>query len=168
MRHQIRLLDQDLPGLVRELALACGRALGPRVGLALYRSLYRELRDVLKARVSAFRYCGSTCGCERALSPREGVIAFKHEAYPGERVRVYLTGAESPPDVLQRELGAAATRAVASVTPKTPHGLYPLLRGRIEECLRGRLFASTTCGELPVCSMNEPVDPWERRVSPAV
>ena len=163
MRHQIRLLDQNLPGLARELALACGRAVDPRGGAAFYRGFYRAMRDVLKARVQAFRYCGSTGGCEHSLQPREQVIAFRHEAFPGERVHVYLTGPEVTPEVLTRELAVAATRAAAQGRPgQALHGVARDLRARVAETLRGRLFTAGTCGDLPICGMNEPYDPWDR------
>ena len=164
MRHQIRLLDQNLPGLAREMALACGRAVDPRAGTGLYRPIFRAVRDVLKARVTAMRYCGSTSGCEHSLKPEEQVIAFRHEAYPGERVRVYLTGPESPPDVLIGELAESALRAAVEARPGKPlPGMAKILRDRVEETLRGRLFTAGTCGDLPICGMNEPLDAWDRR-----
>ena len=164
MRHQIRLVDQNLPGLARETALACGRAVDPRAGAGLYRALFRAVRDVLKARVTAMRYCGSTSGCEHSLRPKEQVIAFRHEAFPGERVRVYLTGPETPPDVLIGALAARALRAAVEAMPRTPlRGMAKILRDRIEETFKGRLFTAGTCGDLPICGMNEPLDAWDRR-----
>lgn len=164
MRHQIRLLDQNLPGLARELALSCGRAVDPQSGAGLYRALYRSIRDLLRARVSAFRYCGSTSGCEHALRPKEGVVAFRHEAYPGERVHVYLLGPDCPPASFIRELGVAALAGlVRGLRGWSLRGAGPKLRERIEETLKGRLFTATTCGELPICGMNEPYDPWDLR-----
>lgn len=163
MRHQIRLLDQNLPGLARELALACGRVVDPRAGAEFYRGFYRAVRDVLRSRVQAFRYCGSTNGCEHALKPGEQVIRFRHEAVPGERIHVYLTAAEVTPAVLVRELATAATRAAAHARPgEALHGVARSLRARVEETLRGRLFQADTCGDLPLCGMNEPYDPWDR------
>ena len=164
MRHQIRLLDQNLPGLARELARACTLAVDTPPGLGLYKSILRSIRAVLKARVKAFRYCGSTGGCEHRLEPRAQVVAFRHEAFPGERVRVYLTDAEIPPAVLVRQLSVEATRAAALALPGRPlEGAAVTLRRRIEEVLRGRLFSADTCGELAVCGMNEPYDPWDAR-----
>jgi hypothetical protein len=156
MRHQIRLLDQNLPGLARELALSCTRAVDPRAGVGVYREVFRAVRDVLKERVFAMRYCGSTSGCEHSLKPKEQVVAFRHEAFPGERVRVYLTAPETTPDVLVHELAGRAHEAAPAVLEKT-------LRERIEETLKGRLFTAGTCGDLPICGMNEPLDAWDRR-----
>jgi hypothetical protein len=164
MRHQIRLLDQNLPGLARELARACTAALDPSTGPGLYKAVLRSLRRVLKARVKAFRYCGSTGGCEHALEPRAQVVAFRHEAWPGERVHVYLTDAETTPEVLVRELSVEATRAAALALPgRKLEGAARTLRRRVEEILRGRLFAAESCGNLPLCGMNEPYDPWDAR-----
>jgi hypothetical protein len=164
MRHQIRLLDQNLPGLARELALSCARSVDPRAGVGVYRELFRAVRDVLKERVFAMRYCGSTSGCEHSLRPREQVVAFRHEAFPGERVRVYLTAPETPPEVLIRELADRALRAAVRAMPgKHLKGISKILHDRIEETLKGRLFTAGTCGDLPICGMNEPLDAWDRR-----
>jgi hypothetical protein len=63
MRYQIRLLDQNLPGLTREIAQALWHATDGVVRKpldnALYRDLYRGVRDVFRATVSAFRYCNA-------------------------------------------------------------------------------------------------------------
>src|SRR5438034_1836811 len=75
MRYQIRLIDQNLPGLARELATVCWHAVDglvpERVGHGLYRSLCRAARLVLKTRVQSFRFCGAARMCEFNLSRTE-------------------------------------------------------------------------------------------------
>jgi hypothetical protein len=167
MRYQIRLLDQNLPGLTRELALACWRTvdatLAERPGNVLYRSLYRGFQEVLKERVQAFRYCGAARVCEGSIPEDTLAQAPAHEAFAGEHVHVYLTGPEVPPEALIGELLERAVRATASRFPGRPlPGLAPALRRQIERVFEGRLFRSERCGDASLCHANEPYDPWDR------
>ena len=79
-------------------------------------------------------------------------------------MRVYLTAPETTPDVLTHELGAGALRAAVRALPgKHLKGMSKILHDRIAETLKGRLFTAGTCGDLPICGMNEPLDAWDRR-----
>ena len=166
MRYQIRLIDQNLPGLTRELALACFRGVDglvrDRLGNGLYRALYGAARSVLKRQVQAFRYCGSARMCEFALPKAELVRTPAHEAYPGEHVHVYLTGPEMPPEALYADLLRESLRAVAGRLPGRPlKGLAEVLRNEIEKTLQGRIFRSDFCGDQTLCHANESYDPWD-------
>ncbi len=166
MRYQIRLLDLTLRGLTREMALACWHAVDGlvpfRVGTALYRSLHRAIGGVLQQRVTAFRYCGSCRGCERSIPAKVLETMPDHEAFPGERIHVYLAGPESPPDVLVREAVQRTVRAVAREFPKRLlKGLAGVLQAAIKKTLEGRIFASPACGDLTICHANEAYDPWD-------
>ena len=166
MRYQIRLIDQNLPGLARELATACSHAVDglvpERVGHGLYRSLCRAARSVLKSRVQAFRYCGSARMCEFNLSRTELARTPAHELFPGEHVHVYLTGPELPPAALVGELLGVMLRAVVARLPgRRLKGLADLFKHRIEKTLEGRLFPSVFCSEQTLCHANEDYDPWD-------
>ena len=162
----IRLMDQNLPGLTRELALACWRAVDGVVseplGNHLYRALYGAVRSVLKGRVQAFRYCGAARMCEYSLPKKELDRTPVHEAFPAEHMHVYLTGPEMPPEALYGDLLREALRAVASRLPnRRLKGLADLLRNRIEKTLEGRIYRSELCGDQSLCHANEPYDPWD-------
>jgi hypothetical protein len=166
MRYQIRLMDQNLPGLARELAMACWRAVDAivpeRVGIGVYRSLCRAVRRVLKGRVQAFRYCGAARVCEYSLPMKELERTPGHESYPAEHMHVYLTGPEMPPEELYGDLLRGTLRAVVSRLPdRRLKGVADLLRNRIEKTLEGRIFKSDHCGDLSLCDANEPYDPWD-------
>jgi hypothetical protein len=169
VRYQIRLIDQDLPGLTRELALACWQAvdvlLPERPGVKVYRSLYRAFRGVLGARVQAFRFCGAARSCEQSLVPTELGTTEWQERFPPEpeRIRRYLVGSEAPPAVLVYELLREALRAVVGALPKRKlKGLSRFLRRQIEKILKGRVYGSEWCTGAPLCRVNEPTDPWAR------
>lgn len=161
MRIQMRLLDQNLPGLARELALACWRAVDglvrDRVGQGLYRSLYRAVRDVFKARVEAFRYCGAARMCEFSLPRAAAAQTPAHEAYAGEHLHVYLTG-----ENLEHELLHATLRAVVERLPgrRLPR-LADLLKNHIGKTMEGKLFPSHYCSGQTLCHANEAYDPWD-------
>jgi hypothetical protein len=168
MRYQIRLLDQNLPGFTRELALAAWHAVDALIpeppGDALYRAIFRGFRTVFRSRVEAFRFCGATGDCEHSLQPKALVKSFPHERRAGERIRVYLTGPESPPEKILNELVAKAVKATAQRFPKRHlPGLARGLRNVLEKGLHGKLFESRACGESPLCPMNEAIDPWDLR-----
>jgi len=160
-------MDQNLPGLTRELALACWRAVdgivSERVGNGLYRSLYRAVRSVFKYRVQAFRFCGAARMCEYSLPKKELERTPAHENYPMEHMHIYLTGPEMPPEALYGDLLRETIRAVASSMPdRRMKGLADLLKNRIEKTLEGRVFRSDHCGDQTLCHANEPYDPWDR------
>lgn len=166
MRHEIRLLDQNLPGFARELAQACWSTVDTRLseppGQELYRRLTRAVRQVLRKRVMAFRYCGAATSCEDSLYPRNGAIHFAHEKYAGERVRVFLTDAETPPETLAGEILRDVLRAVVAHYPgRRLPGMATALRRQIERVFRGRMYRSDRCGVSPLCGMNEAYDPWD-------
>lgn len=170
MRYQIRLENQNMPGLTRELARACWNAvdalLPARPGTRLYRSLYRALRTGLRARVQAFRYCGAARSCEQCLAPTELGGTTQPERFPPEpsRIRIFLTGPEAPPSVLVTELLRGALKAVVRAVPRTRiKGLARFLRRQIEKILRDKVAGSEPCGHLPLCGVNEPYDAWDRR-----
>ncbi len=166
MRYQIRLIDQNLPGLAREIALACWRSVDglvpERLGNNVYRSLNRAVRSVLRNRVQAFRYCGAARICEHSLPAKELARTPAHERYPAEHVHVYLTGPEMPPEALSSELLRECLRAVAVGLPERRlKGLAEVLRNQIEKTLDGRLFRSEHCGDQTLCHANESYDPWD-------
>jgi hypothetical protein len=170
VKYQLRLIDQNLPGLTREMALACWHAvdamLPDRPDRELYRSLYRAVQGVFKERVQAFRYCGAAHACDRhlqstELGEREWLEPFPPES---ERIHRFVIGPETPPSVLVREILRATLLAVASDLPKRRlKGLARFLRRQIEKTLHGRVFRSDLCGEMPLCPANEAVDPWDLR-----
>jgi hypothetical protein len=166
MRYQIRLIDQNLPGLAREMALACWSAVDglvrERLGEGVYRSLYRAVRSILKSRVEAFRYCGAARMCEFTLPREELARTPAHERFPAEHVHVYLTGPEMPPEALYGDLLRETLRAVAARLPgRRLKGLADVLKNRIEKTLEGRIFRSDYCGDQTLCHANEPYDPWD-------
>jgi hypothetical protein len=159
-------MDQNLPGLTRELALACWRAVDGIVseplGNHVYRGLYGAIRSVLKGRIQAFRYCGAARMCEYSLPQQELERTPAHERFPGEHMHVYLTAPEMPREALYGDLLRETLRAVASRLPKRRlKGLADLLKNRIEKTLEGRIFRSDHCGDLSLCHANEPYDPWD-------
>jgi hypothetical protein len=168
MRYQIRLLDQNLPGLTREIAQACWHAANSVIpnslDNALYRDLYRAVRDTFRANVKAFRYCNSARICESNIPRGRAELLPAHEHYAGEHVHVYLLGADLPPRLLTRAIVTRAVKAVATNLPKQPlPGLAPALRLAVEKALDQRLFRSLRCGEDNLCHANEAYDPWDLR-----
>jgi hypothetical protein len=168
MRYQLRLLDQNLPGLTREIAQACWHAsdgvVPNSLGNALYRDLYRVVRDVFRETVRAFRYCNSARICEANIPRSRMELLPAHEHYAGEHVHVYLIGADLPPRLLIRRI---VTRAVKAVVKNLPNqhlrGLAGALRHAVEKALNQRVFRSLRCGEDSLCHANEAYDPWDLR-----
>jgi len=177
MRYQIRLLDQNLPGLTREIAQACWHATDTVVkntlDKGLYRDLYRAVRDVFRKHVQAFRYCNAARICEVNVPPSRPDLLPRHEHYAGEHVHVYLLGAEAPPRQVVREIVTSAVKAVVLNLPRQPlPGLAGALRRVTEKALDRRVFRSLRCGDDHLCHANEAYDPWDLRdpinvVSPA-
>lgn len=167
MRYQIRMLDVSLPGLTRLMALAARRAVAeahPEVPPGgLYRPVYRAFRDVFRKRLTANRYCGGAMSCEHGLSPSKAAPRIRHEAYPGERIRIYLVEPELTPDALVRELVAGALRGLARRLPVPPPHLGSTLKSPVERSLKDRVFRSDYCGVSPLCNANESYDPWDAR-----
>jgi hypothetical protein len=166
MRYQIRLIDQNLPGLAREVALACWRAVDglvpERLGNRVYRSICRAVRSVLKVRVEAFRYCGAARMCEFTLPRKELDRTPAHERFPAEHVHVFLTGPEMPPEALYGDLVQATLRAVVRDLPgRHLKGLANLLKMQIEKTLGDRIFPCGYCGDQTLCHSNEAYDPWD-------
>jgi len=168
MRYQIRLLDQNLPGLTREIAQATWHATDGLVRAsldkALYRDLYRGIRDVFRKHVKAFRYCNAARVCEASIPQSRTDLLPPHEHYAGEHVHVYLLGAEVPPPRLIRDLIQTTVKAVVTHLPGQPlPGLAIALRHGIEKSLDQRVFHSLRCGEDALCHANEAYDPWDLR-----
>ena len=168
MRYQIRLLDQNLPGLTREIAQACWHATDTVVrqtlGNALYRDLYRAVRDVFRKHVQAFRFCNAARVCEASIPRSRQDLLPAHEHYAGEHVHVYLFDAEAPPDLIMREIVTQAVRAIVSNVPRQPlHGLAAALHRVTEKILAPRVFQSQRCGDDLLCHANEAYDPWDLR-----
>jgi len=168
MRHQIRLLDQNLPGLTREIAQAFWHAtdgvVRDKLDNTLYRDLYRGVRDVFRAHVSAFRYCNAARVCERSIPRNEAALLPDHEEFAGEHVHVYLMEPDTAPEALIRELVGKAVRAAVRNLPGVHlPGLAGALRLAAEKTLDRRVFRSVHCGEDNLCHMNEAYDPWDLR-----
>jgi|SRR5579862_1327234 len=168
MRYQIRMMDQNLPGLVRELASACWKSAAP--GLepvphrALYRAFYRGMRNLLKTQLQANRYCGGALSCDSGLHPIGTAPILAHEAYPGEHVHIYLLEPSMTPALLEERLVAVAVRAaIERQHPYLPEVLSKLFRHSVVKTLRNRIFESVPCGQSPLCGMNEACDPWDLR-----
>jgi hypothetical protein len=162
------MLDQNLPGLTREIAQACWHATDGVVpntlDNALYRDLYRAAREVFRKHVSAFRFCNAARVCEANIPRSVTAMHPRHEQFAGEHVHVYLVGEETPPLKLVRELVQATVKAVVHHVPRQPlHGLAGAHRNAIEKALHHRLFRSSRCGEDSLCRMNEAIDPWDLR-----
>lgn len=168
MRYQIRLLDQNLPGLTREIATACWHATDGVVknslDNALYRDFYRAVRDVFRTHVLAFRFCNAASVCEANIPRHEAGLLPRHEHFAGEHVHVYLLDKALPPNRLVREI---VTRTVKAVVMNLPgrhfHGLAGALRHAAEKALDRRIFRSGRCGDDNLCHMNEAYDPWDLR-----
>ena len=168
MRYQIRLLDQNLPGLTRELAQSCWHATNSVVKNSLdntlYRDLYRAVRDVFRKYVQAFRFCNAATVCEASIPRGRTDLLPRHEHFAGEHVHVYLLSEELPPNRLVREI---VTRTVKAVVLNLPglhlHGLAGALRRAAEKGLDRRIFRSGRCGGDNLCHMNEAYDPWDLR-----
>jgi hypothetical protein len=168
MRYQIRLLDQNLPGLTREIAQACWHAtdsvLRNSLDNALYRDLYRTVRDVFREHVRAFRYCNAARVCEANIPRGQAALLPAHEHYAGEHVHVYLLGADLPPRLLVRRIVTGAVKAVAMNLPKQHlPGLATTLHRVVDKALENRIFRSLRCGEDNLCHANEAYDPWDLR-----
>jgi len=168
MRYQIRLLDQNLPGLTREIAQACWHAadgvVRQSLDNALYRDLYRAVREAFRNHVQAFRFCNAARVCEANIPRSRPDLLPAHEHYAGEHVHVYLLGGDTPPKLLIREIVIAAVKAVVRNLPRQPlHGLAPALQHATEKALDHRIFRSLRCGEDHLCHANEAYDPWDLR-----
>jgi hypothetical protein len=168
MRYQIRLLDLNLPGLTRELAKSCWHAADGIVqkplSNALYRDLYRGVREVFRNHVTAFRYCNAARVCERSIPRNLLNLLPRHEKFAGEHVHVYLIRPDEPPKQIIRELVQKTVKAAAENLPgQHLPGLASSLRHAIEKTLDGRLFLSERCGEDNLCHANESYDPWDLR-----
>jgi hypothetical protein len=164
----MRLLDQNLPGLTREIAKACWHAsdgiVHQRLNNTLYRDLYRAVREVFRNHVQAFRFCNAARVCEASIPRSRTDILPAHEHYAGEHVHVFLLDAEAPPKLLAREIVSAAVRAVVANVPRQPlHGLAFALQHATEKALDNRIFPSLRCGEDNLCHANEAYDPWDLR-----
>ena len=162
------MLDQNLPGLTREMAQACWHATDTVVRQtldnALYRDLYRAVREVFRKHVSAFRFCNAARVCEANIPRNVTAMHPRQEQFAGEHVHVYLVGEEAPPLKLVRELVQATVKAVVVNVPRRRlYGLADLHRNAIEKVLSHRLFRSLRCGEDSLCHMNEAYDPWDLR-----
>jgi hypothetical protein len=168
MRYQIRMMDQNLPGLARELASACwksaARVMEPAPDKALYRAFYRGMRNLLKSQLQANRYCGGAMSCECGLRPTGTAPILAHEAYPGEHVHIYLLDPTITPELLVENLVALAVHAANGRRhPFLPEVLSNLFRQSVVKSLRNRVFESFPCGQSPLCGMNETYDPWDLR-----
>lgn len=168
MRYQIRMLDQNLPGLTREIAQACWHATDGVVrntlDNVLYRDLYRAVRGVFRKHVSAFRFCNAARVCEADIPRNMTNLLPRHEHFAGEHVHVYLVDGGLPPQKLARELVQSTVKAVVMNLPRQPlHGLAAALRHVIEKALDNRVFRSLRCGDDNLCHMNEAYDPWDLR-----
>jgi len=168
MRYQIRLLDQNLPGLTREIAQACWHAtdgvVRQTLDNALYRGLYRAVREVFRKHVRAFRFCNAARVCEANIPRGRPELLPAHEHYAGEHVHVYLLDAEAPPKLIVREIVTQAVRAIVANVPRQPlHGLAAALHRVTEKILEPRVFRSLRCGEDLLCHANEAYDPWDLR-----
>jgi len=168
MRYQIRLLDQNLPGLTREIAQAFWHATDGVVrntlDNALYRDLYRAVRDVFRKHVKAFRYCNAARVCEDSIPRNAKDLLPRHEHYAGEHVHVYLLDPDAPQLRIEREMVVAAVKAVVLHLPgRTLRGLAEGLRRAAEKTLDRRVFRSSRCAEDNLCHANESYDPWDLR-----
>lgn len=168
MKYQLRLLDQNLPGLTREIAQACWSAtdLTVRTPLdnALYRDLYRSARDVFRKHVKAFRYCNAARVCESSIPRSQTPLLPQHEHYAGEHVHVYLMDPETPPEAIIHEIVQHAVKAVVKHFPhQTLRGLAEALHVAVEKRLDQRIFRSLRCGGDNLCHANEAYDPWDLR-----
>lgn len=168
MRYQIRLLDQNLPGLTREIAQACWHAtdgvVKARLDNSLYRDLYRAVRDVFRTHVRAFRYCNAARVCEVSIPRRETGLLPHHEQFAGEHVHVFLLGPDLPPSRVVREIVTAAVKAVVINLPRQSlRGLAGALRHVTEKALDRCIFRSPRCGGEYLCHANEAYDPWDLR-----
>jgi hypothetical protein len=135
-----------------------------RLDNALYRDLYRGVRNVFREHVRAFRYCNSARICEANIPQARAELLPAHEHYAGEHVHVYLLGAELPPRLLVREIVTRSVKAVAVHLPGQPlPGLAPALHRVVEKALQNRVFRSLRCGEDSLCHANEAYDPWDLR-----
>ena len=166
MRYQIRLMDQNLPGLTRQLALAAWRAVdgmaSARVPDAVYRELFRGVREVFRARVKAFRFCGGGAVCGGSIPGKRLATEPRHEAWPNEHVHIYLME-EGPAEIV----AALVLRSVRSVVRAMPSrnwkGLTEALRRAFARTLEGDVFPSVRCQEAALCHANEEYDPWDLR-----
>jgi hypothetical protein len=168
MRYQIRLLDQNLPGLTREIAQACWHAadgvVRQTLDNALYRDLYRAVKNVFRKHVQAFRFCNASRICEANIPRSRMDLLPAHEHYAGEHVHVYLLDAEAPPKQVVREIVTEAVRAVVQNLPRQPlPRLAIAVRRATEKALDQRIFRSLRCGVDHLCHANEAYDPWDLR-----
>lgn len=168
MRYQIRLINENLPGLARRMAKDCwgaaDEALKTPPSAWLYRAAYKALRESFREHVKAYRYCGACRGCEQSLPKEEQDRAPVHEAFPGEKVQVLFTEEDTPPGHLLDDLVRRAQRAAIPYVPaRVLKEVGADFRKRIDRSLGRRIFRSEACGNTELCHMNEPYDPWDMR-----
>jgi hypothetical protein len=165
MRYVLKLTDLNLPKLTREIAKGCWTAADAisdvRTTARLYRALYRAVRSVLRSEFESYRYCGAkSCHLGHAeFGERPWTEPFPPEAH---RVHLFIGAQPVRPTTLVAELVRGAVNAVARVHPGRPwKGLALALRRQVEKSLQGRVYRAETCGQTPLCDVNEPADPWD-------
>lgn len=159
-------MDENLPGLTRELAVACWRAvdmyLPERPGNGLYRALYRAVRATLRQHLRAFRYCGAAASCDYVARSARFSKVLTHERFPGEHMHIYILEPGIQPSALVDDVLRETLRAVVDRLPKQRlKGMARFLRRQIEKVFHGRMVRSDLCGEAALCPANEPYDPWD-------
>ena len=168
MRYKVRMVDQDLPALAREIAMACWRAadtVAPTPpGKELYRTLYRAVRGVLKSRIQAYKFCGCTAPCNQKLAPPELGSVEWTEKFPPEQERIRIYQTDTAPGTLVAELARETVRVVAKRQPA--RGVSKNIKLAIQRALRGKVLKSAFCGEVLLCERNEAFNPWDRREAP--
>jgi hypothetical protein len=170
MRYQLRLVDQDLKGLTRQLALDTWKAVDSLIPEPLdpwlLHSLNHAFHRVFDRHVRAYEYCGNASRCDGSV----------HRVFPWGFRDPREVGPDPPP-VLRYglvpqtdgrtflvELLRSALGVIVLHLPGRPlKGIARTLRRKFEKTLRTRLFRSDYCGESPLCAVNERIDPWSRR-----
>ncbi len=162
MRYQLRLLDQNLAGFTRELAVECSRAVEAMFpdGPPPMRSVYRAVRGVLKDRVEAFRFCGKATSCEAVI-----VDAPPERFAPGpERFHLFMMREGTSIDAVVHEIVERGVKAIATLMPGRPlKGLTGELQRHVARAFRGRTGRIERCGNTALCGCNDVYDPWDRR-----
>jgi hypothetical protein len=170
MRYQLRLVNQDLQGLTRQVALDAWNAaaclISEPLNPWLLRLLEREIHQVFDRNVRAYEYCGNASRCDSSVHPvfPRGARDPRETAPDPPPVLRYGLVSQSDGKVLLVDLLRTSLGVVVHHLPGRPlKGIARTLRRRFETTLRTRLFKSDYCGESPLCAVNERIDPWTRR-----
>lgn len=173
MKYQLRLIGQDLFAFHAQLSRRCWSVLStllPETGRwGAYRTLRREIRNVLSKWVEAREYCGQAYHCDAYLNPVEPGQLYRKAVTTGEadHTNRYLLTSTATPGKLVGELSKGCLLVLVHARPGSLiKGAGRRIRRTVRDVLRDHLYRNEACGATPLCGVSEPVDPWVRHETP--